>query len=79
MTQTDKEIIDRITMVCQSDAGVKLGYDDTAWTDKEKLEAIQQVVDEISSKQLRSKHTLYLDDTALLIDLERQIKEILEK
>ena len=48
-------------------------------TDKEKLEAIQQVVDEISSKQLRSKHTLYLDDTALLIDLERQIKEILEK
>ena len=48
-------------------------------TDKEKLEAIQQVVDEISSKQLRSKHTLYLDDTTLLIDLERQIKEILEK
>ena len=48
-------------------------------TDKEKLEAIQQVVDEISSKQHRSKHTLYLDDTALLIDLERQIKEILEK
>ena len=47
--------------------------------DKEKLEAIQQVVDEISSKQHRSKHTLYLDDTALLIDLERQIKEILEK
>ena len=41
-------------------------------TDKEKLEAIQQVVDEISSKQ----HS-YLDDTALLIDLERQIKEIL--
>ena len=47
--------------------------------DKEKLEAIQQVVDKISSKQRRSKHTLYLDDTALLIDLERQIKEILEK
>ena len=47
--------------------------------DKEKLEAIQQVVDEISSKQHSSKHTLYLDYTAFLIDLERQIKEILEK
>ena len=39
--------------------------------DKEKLEAIQQVVDEISSKQQ------YLNHTVLLIDLERQIKEIL--
>ena len=44
MTQTDKEIIDRITMVCQSDAGVKLGYDDTAWTDKEKLVQIMRIL-----------------------------------
>ena len=40
--------------------------------DKEKLEAIQQILDEISSKQQ------YLNHTVLLIDLERQIKEILE-
>ena len=44
MTQTDKEIIDRITMVCESDAGVKLGYDDTAWTDKEKLVQIMRIL-----------------------------------
>ena len=44
MTLTDKEIIDRITMVCDSDAGVKLGYDDTAWTDKEKLEQIMRIL-----------------------------------
>ena len=40
----DKEIIDRITMVCQSDASVKLGYDDTAWTDKEKLVQIMRIL-----------------------------------
>ena len=43
-------------------------------TDKEKLEAIQQVLDEISSKQRN-----YLDDTSLLGYFERQIKKILEK
>ena len=43
-------------------------------TDKEKLEAIQQILDEISSKQRN-----YLDDTSLLDYFERQIKKILEK
>ena len=42
-------------------------------TDKEKLEAIQQILDEISSKQRN-----YLDDTSLLDYFERQIKKILE-
>ena len=42
-------------------------------TDKEKLEAIQQILDEISSKQRN-----YLDDTSLLNYFERQIKKILE-
>jgi len=41
--------------------------------DKEKLEAIQQILDEISSKQRN-----YLDDTSLLDYFERQIKKILE-
>ena len=41
--------------------------------DKEKLEAIQQVLDEISYKQRN-----YLDDTSLLDYFERQIKKILE-
>ena len=42
-------------------------------TDKEKLEAIQQVIDEISSKQ----HN-YLGHESLLEYFERQIKKILE-
>ena len=41
--------------------------------DKEKLEAIQQVLDEISSKQRN-----YLNDKSLLDYFERQIKKILE-
>jgi hypothetical protein len=41
--------------------------------DKEKLEAIQQVLDEISSKQ----HN-YLEDTSILNYLERQIQKILK-
>ena len=41
--------------------------------DKEKLEAIQQILDEISSKQRN-----YLDDISLLDYFERQIKKILE-
>ena len=41
--------------------------------DKEKLEAIQQVIDEISSKQ----HD-YLGHESLLDYFERQIKKILE-
>ena len=41
--------------------------------DKEKLEAIQQVIDEISSKQ----HN-YLGHESLLEYFERQIKKILE-
>ena len=44
MTLTDKEKIDRITMVCDSDEGVKLGYDETTWTDKEKLEQIMRIL-----------------------------------
>jgi len=42
-------------------------------TDKEKLVAIQQVIDEISSKQ----HD-YLGHESLLDYFERQIKKILE-
>ena len=42
--------------------------------DKEKLEAIQQVIDEISSKRYN-----YLEETSILNYLERQIQKILEK
>ena len=42
--------------------------------DKEKIEAIQQILVEISSKQRN-----YLDDTSLLDYFERQIKKILEE
>ena len=41
--------------------------------DKEKLEAIQQILDEISSKQ----HN-YLEDKSILNYLERQIQKILK-
>ena len=39
-----QERIDRIMMVCDSDEHVKLGYDDTAWTDEEKLEQIMRIL-----------------------------------
>ena len=39
-----QERIDRIMMVCDSDEHVKLGYDDTAWTDEEKLEQIYRIL-----------------------------------
>ena len=42
--------------------------------DMEKLEAILQILDEISSKQRN-----YLDDTSLLDYFERQIKKILKE
>ena len=51
----------------------KLFGEPNRMNDKEKLEAIQQVLDEISSKQRN-----YLDDTSLLDYFERQIKKILE-
>ena len=51
----------------------KLFGEPNRMNDKEKLEAIQQVIDEISSKQ----HN-YLGHESLLEYFERQIKKILE-
>jgi len=77
MNKYEKQLIEFFTKISKEYSLFKTGFDfsnkKNIVNDKEKLEAIQQVLDEISSKQRN-----YLDDTSLLDYFERQIKKILE-